>query len=213
MRNTILVLALALFSIAWVPTCGTESLPPPPGSDAGSNPEPTPTPSGSPTPTPTPTGGPAAVCFPADAGCGGNGDCCSNRCPSGFCGALALADGQACTKATDCATLSCNGTCGAGGLCKQDGQDCPSGANLECCSNSCVGGRCVADKTGCHPAGERCSGGGFAVDGCCGGASCVNPGQATAHCGLPSDICLGKDVPCSSAQECCSNSCQGGTCQ
>jgi hypothetical protein len=226
MRNP-LAFALALFAVACVPTCGTESLPlaettdagagtatgggtdpgTQPTPDAGTQPPPGPGTQPPPGPQPPPSPGTQPAPGAGAAGAGAIGPRC-------------VADGQPCAKATDACSLACNGTAGQGGLCKQDGQDCLTGTNAECCSDSCIGNRCVAVTTGCHPAGERCSGGPFAVDGCCGAATCVNPGQATAHCALPTvaqdpvnGVCFGAGVPCSAAQDCCSNACVGGSCQ
>jgi hypothetical protein len=225
MRHLLAAAALALLASGCVPSVGTQGLPVPPdaGPVAGGG-EPDAGGGGTPDAGGGGGGGGDAGVPPADGGttpvacaaegaaCGATAQCCSNRCPSGLCGAMCLADGQPCAKATDCCSLACNGTCGSGGLCKQDGADCPTGSNLECCSNSCQGNRCVADKSSCHPAGERCSGGGFRQNGCCDNATCIAQGQATEHCALPPSVCAGEGVPCSLASECCSNACVAGTC-
>jgi hypothetical protein len=229
MRTAVAAFALALLTTACVPSCGTDSLPLPPQAgtdgtpDAGTPGTPdagTPAPDGGTDGGTTPdagtpdagTDGGTAACLPSGDACGADGACCSNRCPSGACGPMCFADGQACARATDCCSLACNGgTCG-GALCLQDGKDCTSSA--ACCSNACVGSKCVAVRTGCRPAGERCSGGGFALNVCCGAppATCIAPGTATQHCDLPSDVCRGAGVACSLASDCCSNICSAGFC-
>jgi hypothetical protein len=213
MRGPLAAFAIALLASACVPNCGTDSLPQPataqltdsipPGEsppDAGAG--------ATPAPQPQPQPG---ACAATGTACGGAAECCSNRC-STTCGPMCFADGQVCSVATDCCSLACNGgTCG-GPRCARDGANCT--ANEGCCSNACVGTKCVAVRTGCHPPGERCTGGGFAQNVCCGTppAPCLEPGTANERCSLPLDVCRGAGTPCVGAGDCCSNGCVAGFC-
>jgi hypothetical protein len=134
----------------------------------------------------------------------GNGD---KRCANtSFC----TAAGQACNQASECCSLSCDGTCkDDGSLCKPVDTDC--GSNSECCSNICDV-TCQSIGGACSPVGEVCTSEG--VDGDCCSLHCENFGTSgdpdfrcarASSCGARGEICV-------TGADCCSGVCDGGRC-
>jgi hypothetical protein len=131
----------------------------------------------------TPESGPGAMCVPNGQPCSGmtGAACCSGVCRNNLCDEpeLCLGPGAACTDNLDCCTNSCVGGVCDQNLCRGVGYGCTDDA--ECCSRICGGdGTCQV-----VPAGP-------------GGDSCITLGEA----------CTGTTA----GGGCCSTNCQGNTC-
>jgi hypothetical protein len=167
-----------------------------------------------------PTDGDSPLCEGVGLGgeCATTAECCAGRlCEDDGSGVRRCIDesfckgaGLDCTRATDCCSLSCNGTCqDDGSLCAQVGDDC--GSDTECCSNDCDG-TCQAIGEACSPMGEACSNEGF-DEGCC-SKSCQNFGTAEdedLRCARASS-CGARGEICSAPADCCSGVCIDGRC-
>jgi hypothetical protein len=151
------------------------------------------------------------VCVTTAECCGGRlcevGDDSVRRCSeSTFC----RAGGEECTQASQCCSLSCNGTCqDDGSLCSQVGDEC--GGNVECCSNRCDG-TCQSLGGGCTGIGEACTAQG-PHENCC-SKYCSNFGtddNPDLRCAR-SSACGARGEACAVPADCCSGVCQDGRC-
>jgi hypothetical protein len=158
---------------------------------------------------------PGGVCTAGNESCtdGPTNTCCSGRCEpvegmSGVTQCLpdCVADGVACTKATDCCNLDCNGGKCGGTECGVESEPCT--ANGQCCSNLCMGGQCQLDSanTTCRGIGETCNSG--PQMGCC---SQVCDKQ-TSRCVFGSDACRDQNGACTADADCCQGVCTNGVC-
>ena len=159
---------------------------------------------------------PGGTCTAAGDACkdGPTNTCCSGRCEpvQGMTGVTqcvpeCVADGQACTKATDCCNLDCKsatGTCG-GAECAEESDPCTG--NADCCSNICTGGMCQLDmaNTMCRGIGENCSSG--PQMGCC---SMVCD-KETQRCDAGSASCAAQNGACTVDTDCCHGTCDTTT--
>jgi len=124
----------------------------------------------------------AGLCAPANFVCGTFDTCCVGTCDpnTGLCPQAdggggtgdggCYIDGHLCSTSGQCCTGNCNmsfGRCGPdidAGTCHVAGDTCGLGG-FQCCSNTCDGGVCVDNPTGCFDAGHLCVYG----PQCCGG--------------------------------------------
>jgi hypothetical protein len=150
--------------------------------------------------------------------------CCTLNCvddgtpgDSGICATnLCAVTGTACTANTQC----CSGKCGdgtpAGGesnsctavtpvgdSCKTLYESCSSGP--ECCSENCVGGKCVRAYT-CNAYDDIC----YRGEDCCSGlcnTTASFPGRCTKLTGGAAGSCDQGGTPCTGSSNCCSGRC------
>lgn len=156
------------------------------------------------------------ACFGVGETCQANVECCGgNTCAEDGTGvkrcideSFCKAPGAACTQASQCCSLSCDGTCQTtGNLCTVAGGSC--GANTDCCSNICTGGTCVAAGQGCSTLGESCTMG----SNCC-SLNCQDfgsDGGQDLRC-APASSCGARGEICAQNSDCCSGVCLNGLC-
>ena len=155
------------------------------------------------------TGDTCLACRALTQTCSANEQCCSNSCVLGRCtdGSCSPVDGPCGRSGGTCCT---GGVCVLGGgatgdtclACRALTQTCS--ANEQCCSNSCVLGRCTDGS--CSPVDGPCGRSGGT---CCTGGFCVLGGGATGDTCL---ACRQTNQTCSSNEQCCAGSCVGGRC-
>jgi hypothetical protein len=156
---------------------------------------------------------PPTNCAAPGAPCPAFGSCCSGRCEPSVtagppvCASYCTPDNKACTKASDCCSLACNGGMCGGGICGQSGSACQ--VDSDCCSDDCApGGHCVVvvSSDTCLASGESCGDGGIS---CCSGTCNID----TKLCGAAGyGSCLPRNSPCSRdgfSTGCCENEYNG----
>ena len=145
------------------------------------------------------------ACRQPEQSCGATSDCCSGTCVAGRCtnatcspvGGPCGRTGGVCCAGAICPPAGGNDLCIA---CRQPEQSC--GATSDCCSGTCVAGRCT--NATCSPVGGPCGRTGGV---CCAGAICPPIGG--------NDLCIACRQPeqsCSATSDCCSGTCVAGRC-
>ncbi len=147
-----------------------------------------------------------SLCLVKDEPCGGDAQCCSNRCVDNACesGGACLPVGEDCSNggASSCCSLNCtpasdgNERCMGIGRCRSEGEVCSD--DKECCNYQCQGGFCFKQKE-CDVAGEACS----ETRACCSGV-CANDGSGYYSCQYIGG-CRPYGEICRSDEECCNN--------
>jgi hypothetical protein len=159
--------------------------------------------------------GDPGTCVPLGQLCEVSVECCGDRtCQPDGTGTNRCSEvthckgtGETCSQATECCSLSCDGTCQAEGeLCSPSGTTC--GSDQECCSNICSG-TCQALGGACSTLGETCASVGWS-DGCC-SKYCEDMGGGDLRCAR-SSTCGARGEMCIEDLDCCSGVCQDGRC-
>ncbi len=128
-------------------------------------------------------------------------------------GSSCLSTGASCDR--NSGGTCCSGVCGVddrcneAAFCRAPSESCTVGT--ECCTGSCVGGRCGAVL--CRGAGQVCSSGGECCSNLCGanGACEVVPaGPGGDSCSTLGEVCTNTGTI--AGGDCCSTNCQGGVC-
>ncbi|MFN7132410.1 MAG: hypothetical protein ACK4N5_10020, partial [Myxococcales bacterium] len=145
------------------------------------------------------------TCIPEREACvGGQGlPCCSGVCDAapgqpGTCEREGVCgpDGDPCVNPTDCCSLSCVNGKCSSNACKQIGAGCGSAG--ECCSGTCTNGACAqVPGATCKTLGESCTG----KTDCCSQNCQNNVCVRASWCGASGDICY-------RALDCCNGGCQ-----
>ncbi len=164
---------------------------------------------------------PCGNCVPGGGFCNAPGQCCSGVCNNNVCAAECLPDGSFCVSPDACCSDVCNGNvCGL--PCVPDGGFCNSPG--ECCGNQCNNGVCGPGGDCSH---DECTLGGPLLESCtpCTAEVCaVDPfccqqgwdsicvDEAEDLCGITCGPCTPDGGGCMDGSECCSGSCENGTC-
>jgi hypothetical protein len=119
-------------------------------------------------------------------------------------GSICVAAGAQCNRQQGAAC--CTGVCGVDGVCPQPNNLCRAAAETctvgtDCCSNSCIGGKCSAML--CLDVGATCSGNEQCCSRTCTGGTCAP---------VPGGTCEVLGQACTTKAECCSSNCQNGVC-
>jgi hypothetical protein len=158
-------------------------------------------------------GGSCAIpgtCAGAGTACAASRECCSGFCePTAGSTTLSCLAGcrpvnTACTHASDCCDLACNGGMCGGMECLREGSDCTAG--VQCCSNECDAddgggnGKCVLDPVAtCRSSGDDCHSGGSGT--CCSGV--CDSSNSSNRCDPGPGPCRALGTVCASAADCC----------
>lgn len=120
--------------------------------------------------------------------------------------ASAAAAGASCTKPLECCSNLCEG-----GKCVATASVCTSNGDActtgtQCCSATCTGGKCQGNAT-CQGPGATCAKGFDCCAGTCNGGKCVAP-PATGDGGTAAGACLVPEADCTASASCCSGRCE-----